>query len=92
VCSYFPENNWPTLFHETINSEWDLTFILRPFCQDHTGDTRIHEHVMQDSVIAHMAYQSMLALREVFGGQFSITGLHMSHICMRFLHVGCAEI
>jgi len=24
---------------------------------------------MQDTVVAHMAYQSMLALREVFGGQ-----------------------
>lgn len=68
MCSYFPENR-PTLFHETISSEWDLSFILRPFCQDQTGDTRIHGHVMQDIVIAHMAYQSMVALREVFGGQ-----------------------
>jgi hypothetical protein len=68
VCSYLQENNWPILFHETINSECDLSVILRPFCPAQTGD-KIHGYFMQDSVIAHMANQSVLALREVFGGQ-----------------------
>jgi hypothetical protein len=80
VCSYFQENNWLTLFHETINSEWDISSIVEPFCQDQTGDTKIHSHVTQDSVIAHMANQSMLALRGVFSSQmFSHWPSHVPH-------------
>lgn len=81
MCSYLQENIRPTLFHEAINSEWDLSFILRPFCQDQTGDLKIHGHVMQDSVIAHMANLSLLALREVFGGQiFNHWPPHAPHL------------
>ena len=81
MCSYFPENNRPTLFHETVSSKWDLSFILRPFCQGQTGDMRIHGHVVQVSVIAHVAYQSMLAVREVFGGQiFNYWPPHVPHL------------
>jgi hypothetical protein len=36
---------------------------------------------MQDNVIAHMAYQSMLALREVFGDQiFNHWPPHIPHL------------
>jgi hypothetical protein len=49
-------------------------------------------YFMQGNVMAHVANQSMLALREVFGSQvFSHWPPH-SHTYMRFLHMGFAEI
>jgi hypothetical protein len=61
-------------FHETINSELYMRFILSPFSQS-TDWWKLYAHFMQNNATAHNANNFMVALDNVFGEQVISQGL-----------------
>jgi hypothetical protein len=65
----------PILFENTINSEWFVTDILRPFFDSITEEQKTYGYFMQDGATAHTAIYSIKVLNEVFENRLISRGL-----------------
>jgi hypothetical protein len=65
----------PIFFENTLNSEWYVSDILRPFFGSITEEEETYGYFMQDGATAHTATYSINVLNEVFENRLISRGL-----------------